>query len=156
MRKRRRLFLLVLCVGAAVSACDPGAYLRIRQPVAPPGIIDCVAAALDRSPLVAFAERVGSLPDFRVSLRDSVPLIAPGGGTASVSLDMDDGDATALLIEYFWVPNAEGNPTPAQEQRMIATGIALADELRTECLPGVPRNVSCVTGYLFSSDPCSP
>ena len=146
---------MTIVVVAVATACDPAAYLRLRQPATPPGLHECVAAALDRSPLVETERRVTTSLSFNVSFPDLV--VPDTWKRATVSLETDDDSVTGLTLEYSWVPNAEGDPTPAQQERMIAAGTALIDELRTQCLPSVPANVSCSTGTpLLWSNPCIP
>jgi len=55
-----------------------------------------------------------------------------------------DGDvAMVLVVEYAWLGIG---PDPSDRARMAAIGMALADELRSQCFPEVPRGASCVMG----------
>lgn len=145
-----RALSLIVCVSALPVACDPAAFMRIRQPATPVGLVDCLQSALDRSELVVSVQRPDSSPRFRVSIRDP----SPWARTAVVSLKRDGEIATALEVEYVWIPNA-GGPTLLEQRHMADVGAALAEEMRRQCFPDIPSETSCVTSRLFSSKPCA-
>ena len=153
MRNPRLLRPLAVLAGLFAAACDPAAFLRIRQSATPPGLLGCLEATLNRSSLVASAERIGSLPRFAVSLRDTLP--AGNQGIVGVYLESPTDSATVLVVEYSWAPNVVGDLRPEERQYFVAAGTALGDELRARCLPDTPNNMTCVEDRAFgSSRPC--
>ena len=130
---------LALVAMLLANACDPLAYLYVRQPLQPAPAMDCLTAALFSSPEHVRVARVGGDPlvDRRwITLRDSTT-----GKNTDATIARDTTDVT---VTFVWGGHKALFGPPATEvQARAALATRLLAHIRTQCAPDAPEEVEC-------------
>jgi hypothetical protein len=143
------------CVGGV--ACDPAAYIVVRQPIQPLVQPDCIRKTLAASPQVAWLQPKTDpkATNFQIALRDS--LAGPSVGGGEFSLQTGDDSIERAVIRFMWIGTLASRPA-AVKDRSLAIGAAVLESVQRECAPGCSAPPSCGEANLGHERvrPCGP
>jgi len=133
---RRIVVYVAVTVGCAVAtACDPMAYIVVRQPLQPLGQPECLRKALTTSPQVAWLEpkKDPNATHFQIAVRDSLGGTSVSGGEFSLQTGKDSVEQG--VIQFMWIGTLASRPADVKD-RSLALGAKVLESVRRACAPG--------------------
>ena len=131
---------------AGVAGCDPWFGTQYRQALAPAPTLDCIAAALGASPVVATVTRLrpgealgtGKEEGFQVALRDTTDRTSTPATVTLASAPDVAGRVTVTYtyMGYYDIP-------VAYRQHWAALAHQVLGAVRAACAPNSPEAVEC-------------
>jgi hypothetical protein len=141
---RWQALILGVVALAGTAGCDIAFATQYRQTLRPAPALDCVAAALKSSPVVASfaplrADELGPRgPGFRIVLRDT---LAAGWPTAVTREALPDSSAR-VIVTYTYMGFAA--PSPKARNQWDISARQLLTAMRAACAPMAADTVECL------------
>jgi len=130
-----------------------------QTPRGVPGLGDCAAAALTRSPWAGEVRRRTETKSLRLQeagmsfgIADS--LVAGGQRYANLEITAWKNEVPRLEVFFMWLGTARTVPI-GEQRRMAALAREVVAELRAVCLPDVPEAIECVAEGIGGRSACS-
>ena len=140
---RRVAVQIAITLGCVVgTACDPMAYIVVRQPLPLMGQSACLRNALATSPQVAWLQQKkdSNATHFQIALRDSLGGSSVSGG--EFSLQVGDDSIERGVIQFMWIGTLASRP-PEVRDRSLALGTKVLESVRRACAPGSVAPPAC-------------
>ena len=126
----------------AAIACDPLAYIVVRQPLQPLGRPECLPKALAAAPGVAWVQprKDPNATDFQIAIRDS--LSADSITAAEFSLETGHDSIERGTIRFLWIGSLASRPV-AWKDRSLAIAMEVLASVHQACTPGSVAIPTC-------------